>query len=117
LLRRPELGQIVAKSLKHFDGDRYDLTDFVVMPNHVHLLAAFRDAEQMLEQCESWKHYTATQINRRLSRKGRFWQQDGFDHLVRSLEQFEYLRTYIADNPTKAKLRLGEFVHESKTLK
>jgi hypothetical protein len=43
VLRRAELAEIVAQSLRRFDGDRYDLTDFVVMPNHVHLLAAFRD--------------------------------------------------------------------------
>jgi type I restriction enzyme R subunit len=66
----------------------------------------------MLAQCDSWKHYTATQINRRLHLKGRFWQQDGFDHLVRTVEQFEHLRRYIADNPKKANLHAGEFVHE-----
>ena len=44
LLRQPELAGIVAKSLTHFDGQRYDLTDFVVMPNHVHLIAVFPDA-------------------------------------------------------------------------
>lgn len=116
VLRRPDLADEVAKSLRHFDGDRYDLTDFVVMPNHVHVLAAFPDEESMLTQCESWKHYTATKINRVLGRKGRFWQQDGFDHLVRSLEQFEHLRRYIADNPRRARLKKGEFIHESKPL-
>jgi putative transposase len=70
----------------------------------------------MLTQCESWKHYTAVQLNRRLRRRGRFWQQDGFDHLVRSAEQFEYLRRYIADNPHRASLSPGEFVHWSKPL-
>ena len=40
-LRRPEIRAVVADSLRHFDGDRYRLTDFVVMPNHVHVLAAF----------------------------------------------------------------------------
>jgi hypothetical protein len=59
VLRRPELAQIVAQSFHHFDGDRYELTDFVVMPNHVHLLAAVPDEESLLVQCESWKHYTA----------------------------------------------------------
>lgn len=102
VLRSKELSDIVADSLLHFDGDRYELTDFVVMPNHVHLLAAFPDDDTMLKQCESWKHYTATQINRRLGRRGRFWQQDGFDHLLRSLEQFEHLQRYIANNPKKA---------------
>ena len=81
-LRQTELAKIVADSLRHFDGDRYALLDFVVMPNHVHLLATFPDKASMLEQCESWKHFTATRINRRLGTKGRFWQQDAFDHLV-----------------------------------
>jgi putative transposase len=115
VLRRPELARIVAQSLQHFDGVRYLMLDFVVMPNHVHLLTAFQDEASMLDQCESWKHYTATQINRHLKQKGRFWQQDGFDHLVRSEQQFEYLRQYIAENPARAGLRPGEFVHYSKT--
>jgi putative transposase len=114
VLRNPELSQIVDASLRHFDGQRYDLTDWVIMPNHVHLLAAFPDEEEMLLRCESWKHFTATRINRALRRKGRFWQSDGFDHLIRSVEQFEYLRGYIAENPVSARLRPGEFIHVSK---
>src|SRR5262245_28511437 len=111
VLRRPELAKIVAESLRHFDRDRYLLTDFVVMPNHVHVLVAFPDAEQVLKQCDSWKHYTAFKINAALGRRGRFWQVDGFDHLVRSPEQLEYLRAYIADNPRRANLQRGEFLH------
>ena len=95
---------------------RYCLTDFVVMPNHVHLLAAFKDGTQMLAQCESWKRFTARKINARLKTKGRFWQPDAFDHLVRSEEQFRFLRRYIADNPIRAKLGNGEFVYWSRAL-
>jgi putative transposase len=109
VLRQPKLAKIVAHSLAFFDGDRYELTDFVVMPNHVHVLVAFPDESCMLRQCESWKHFTALQNNRALNRKGRFWQQDGFDHLVRSAKQFEYLRSYIENNPKRANLRAGEF--------
>jgi type I restriction enzyme R subunit len=116
VLKRPELSQIVADSLPHFDGTRYDLTDFVVMPNHVHILAAFVDENAMLAQCDSWKHYTAVKINQALGASGRFWQQDDFDHLVRTLEQFEYLRRYIAENPRRANLRPGEFRLFSKSL-
>jgi putative transposase len=109
VLRRPELAKVVAESLRYFDGDRYELADFVVMPNHVHLLAVFPDEAAQLKQCESWKHYTAAKINKRLGRKNRFWQQDAFAHLVRSAEQFQYLRQYIADNPKKANLQQGEY--------
>ncbi len=111
LLRRPDLAQIVADSLLHFDGQRYRMGDFVVMPNHVHLLAAFATAEAMKDQCDSWLHYTAFQINKAIGEKGKFWQQEPFDHLVRSLEQYEYLRHYIADNPHKAGLRSGEYLY------
>jgi type I restriction enzyme R subunit len=92
LLKRPELAKIVADSLLHFDGQRYRLGDFVVMPNHVHLLAVFATVEAMHKQCDSWLHYTAVQINRVIGEKGKFWQQEPFDHLVRSPRQYDYLR-------------------------
>jgi type I restriction enzyme R subunit len=111
LLRQPKLSSIVADSLLHFDGDRYRMGDFVVMPNHVHLLAAFPSAGEMKDQCDSWMHYTAFRINQAIGEKGKFWQQEPFDHLVRSLEQYEYLRRYIADNPKKAGLKTGEYFY------
>ena len=86
------------------------------MPNHVHLIGAFADEGAMLQQCESWKRFTATHVNRELGRRGRFWQQDAFDHLVRSESQFVRLRHYIADNPKKAGLAPGEYLHYSRVL-
>jgi len=109
LLKRPELSKIVADSLLYFDGQRYRMGDFVVMPNHVHLLAAFPSAHSMKEQCDSWLHYTAFRINQAIGEKGQFWQEEPFDHLVRNPTQYEYLRVYIADNPRRAGLRPGEY--------
>ncbi len=108
-MRDPALSKIVADSLVHFDRNRYRMGDFVVMPNHVHLLAAFPDEKTMSKQCTSWMHYTAHVINRRIGKCGHFWQSDPFDHLVRSPEQYDYLRTYIADNPKKARLEAGQY--------
>ncbi len=110
-LLRPELAQIVADSLLHFDGDRYRMGDFIIMPTHVHLLAAFATAEGMKQQCDSWLHYTAWQVNRAIGAKGKFWQQEPFDHLVRSVQQYEYLRQYIAENPRNARLKPGEYLY------
>ena len=115
LMRRPELAQIVANSLLHFDGKRYRMGDFVVMPNHVHLLAAFGSADSMRKQFDSWLHYTAFRINQKIGESGHFWQQEPFDHLVRSVEQYEYLRTYIKENPAKAKLKEGEYIYREYT--
>jgi putative transposase len=114
VLRQPELARIVADALLHFDGDRYVLGDFVVMPNHVHLLAAFRSEETLRTQGDSWLHYSAREINRRLGERGKLWRGEPFDHLVRSGEQYEYLRRYIAENPLVAGLREGEFLYRRK---
>jgi len=111
MLKRADLGKIVADALLFFDGQRYRLGDFVVMPNHVHLLAAFGSHDAMSQQCDSWLHYTAVQINKTIGTRGKFWQQEPFDHLVRNIEQYEYLRRYIADNPRKAGLKNGEYIY------
>jgi REP element-mobilizing transposase RayT len=111
VLRRPELARIVADTLLHFDGNRYDLDSFVVMPNHVHLIVQFRTGFHLRQQTESWLRFSATKINRRLGRKGAFWQAEPFDHLVRSERQFEYLQSYIQENPKKANLSKGEFIY------
>ena len=106
------------------DCDRYQMGDFVVMPNHVHLLVAFRDEDLLVTQCTSWKHFTATQINRWLRRNGdncrttsginlpssgEFWQVEQFDRLVRSEEDFCRFRWYVAENPGKARLAEDSF--------
>lgn len=114
LLRRRELAKIVADSLQKFDGDRYELTDYVVMPNHVHLLAAFRNENMLLAQCASWKRFTARQINAATSQSGAFWQEDAFDHLVRSPDQFDHYRRYIATNGSRANLPPSDYLAHSK---
>jgi putative transposase len=109
VMRQSALSMIVADSFVHFDGDRYCMGDFIVMPNHAHLLVAFATPDALKTQCDSWMHYTGWQINLALEQSGKFWQQEPFDHLVRSPEQYEYLRHYIADNPKKANLQPGEY--------
>ena len=111
VLQRPELAKIIAENLHRFDGDRYHLSDFVVMPNHVHLLCCLIGKTDIEVQCRCWKRFTARKINALLKQSGRFWQEESFDHLVRSPEQFDRFRAYIADNPRRAKLRKGQFFH------
>ena len=109
VLRDLTLSAIVADALKHFDGERYLLGDFVIMPNHVHLLVGGMARATMLLQAESWKKWTAIQINKALGQKGRFWQDENYDHLVRDEAAFHRFRQYIAENPAKAKLLDGAY--------
>src|SRR5581483_9463042 len=108
-LKRPQLSRLVANSLMSFDGREYEVSDFVVMPNHVHMLVQFPDEGQLKLRTRAWKHYTAREINRSLKTSGRFWQVESFDHLIRSPEQFEYLRQYIRHNGPSAHLKPGQY--------
>lgn len=107
VLRQAKLSKWVADSLLFFDGDRYHMGDYVVMPNHVHLVVCLLGETDIVSQCYSWKKFTAGKINKALGTCGRFWQEESFDHLVRSPGQFDAIRRYISDNPKS--LRSGEY--------
>ena len=106
-----ELARIIADSLTHFDGERYHLGDFIVMPNHVHVLVCLFPEFRLLKQCYSWKHYMATEVNKIRGGDGPLWQTESFDHLVREPGQFRKFQRYVGENPVKAGLSDGEFFH------
>ncbi len=90
-----------------YNGTHYDLDRFVVMPNHVHMLVAFRKEFDMRHTLENCLHYSANQINRVIGRWGSFWQAEPFDHCIRNENQFEWIQNYIKANPKKARLPKG----------
>jgi type I restriction enzyme R subunit len=110
LLRKPANAKVVADTLLHFDGERYDVGDFVVMPNHVHVLVLPKEGHTLSEILKSWKGFSARQINLLEGREGALWQKESFDHIIRSRRQLDVVREYIRENPNVAKLRDGEFV-------
>ena len=109
VLRMPQTRKLVKENLLHFDGERYDLERFVIMPNHVHLLIQMRQGFLLRKQLTETMRYTARTVNALLKQDGTFWQSEPFDHVVRSEAQFEYLQRYIAENPQKAGLSEGEY--------
>jgi putative transposase len=79
----------------------YVLHEFVVMPNHVHMLV-FPSAE-MAAVMHHIKLRTAQKANRILGRVGQsFWQSESFDHWCRSVQEMAKVRQYIVMNPVKA---------------
>ena len=104
-LSRPEVAQIVVDSIRFGEQELglYELAAYVVMPNHVHMLATPKvDPPKFLK---SIKNYSAREANRTLGRTGQpFWQSESYDHWVRDDREFERLRFYIENNPVKAGL-------------
>ncbi len=58
-LKSPEIGGIVESALRYFDGQRYALDEFVIMPNHVHALFQPMEGQSLERTLHSWKSYSA----------------------------------------------------------
>jgi carbamoylphosphate synthase large subunit/REP element-mobilizing transposase RayT len=110
LLRDRHTAEIVAKTIRHFDGERYFVDSFVVMPNHVHVLVQAKAQHNLSEILHSWKSFSAKEINHALKRKGPVWMDENYDHIVRDYSELCRQREYIRNNPVKAKLSDTEFI-------
>lgn len=104
MLARIDVAEIVATALRHFDGSRYRLLCWCVMPNHVHVVVQPAPSTNLSSVVHSWKSYTAQQINRLLGRQGTLWQREYYDHIVRSEVALGRIMVYVMNNPAKAGL-------------
>jgi len=110
VLKTPENTRIVADALAFFNGERYSLAAFAVMPNHAHVLFSPRNGHAIADIIKSWKGYTANAINKRSGRQGELWQEDYWDRLIRNEKHYHRVKAYVMNNPGKAGLKTGFFV-------
>jgi REP element-mobilizing transposase RayT len=98
------IGPLVEASLLYFDGERYRLHAWCVMPNHVHVLATPIAGHSLSAIIHGWKSFTARKINAMLGRAGKVWFEEYFDRKIRNDKHFEDAKYYIEQNPVKADL-------------
>ncbi len=90
----------------HDHGKRIDLQAAVVMPDHVHLLLTPLPDER------GWPHplpailklikgISARSVNKLLGTSGPVWQEESFEHTLRSDESFKDKLEYIRQNPVR----------------
>jgi len=103
-LRDERVAEQVENALMHFDGERYRLLAWSVMPNHVHALIETLPGFPLGDIVHSWKSFTAKQANKLLDRAGEFWMPDYFDRYIRDEKHLAAVTDYIEQNPVKAGL-------------
>jgi REP element-mobilizing transposase RayT len=98
------VAEVVAKALCYGEKMRkYRLHAWVVMPNHVHVLMTPESPFSGIMRWLKWT--TARRSNRLLGRRGiAFWQDESYDHWVRSRDEFEKIVAYVEWNPVAAGL-------------
>jgi REP element-mobilizing transposase RayT len=76
------------------------------MPDHVHLLLTplsddNGNAYSLIEVLQAIKGVSAHSVNRALGRSGPVWQDESFDHVLRSDESFDEKLEYLRQNPVR----------------
>ena len=101
---------IVLECCLHDNGVKFDLRIAVVMPDHVHMIftpAVNHEAQEvysLADIMDAIKGASAHKINNTMARKGRLWQPESFDHVLRSSENLDAKIGYILENPVRSGL-------------
>jgi REP element-mobilizing transposase RayT len=90
-------GELVDAAVTYHEIGRWHLRLFVMMPDHVHLLASFPANPGLRATVSAWKSFTA-------KKAGFHWQTDFFEHRLRADESFDEKAHYIRMNPERAGL-------------
>jgi REP element-mobilizing transposase RayT len=105
LTKHPAVANLVIDNWKNFDGQKYDLVAYVVMPNHVHILINSNKAFALEKILHSWKSYTSSKF-KSISGQSQVpaWQSEYWDRYIRDEKHFAQAIEYIMQNPIKANL-------------
>lgn len=107
-LRDPALASLMQETLLKWDGDRYRLFAWCIMPNHVHVLMETSGALSKIVQ--SWKSFTGRWALEKNAELGlgvpgaALWMREYWDRYIRDAGHFDNVRAYIEKNPVAAGL-------------
>jgi len=104
-LMKAEIASIVTSALKFYDKKEYQLLCYTIMPNHVHTVFTLEECSRPLSKImQSLKGFSAHEANIILARKGIFWQDESYDHIIRDEDDLRNKIYYVINNPIKAGL-------------
>jgi putative transposase len=104
VLDRPDVHEAFIRfGLRALEGGVY-VGRYVIMPDHIHLFAAFAEASISLSSWMTSLKNAISKILRNATFPSPHWQQGFFDHVMRSEESYEEKWLYVRENPVRAGL-------------
>lgn len=107
ILKRPEIRKILSDTINFRDHKQYELQGYVLMPNHVHILALEFEEHTLIPVVSQIMKYTSRLINPIIKQKGSIWMAEPFDRSIRDEVHFSNTIKYIINNPRF--LKPGEY--------
>ena len=101
----PEVAEILIAAMLHYrDTNAYLLHEFVVMPNHLHLLLTPGPITSLERAVQLIKGGSSYQIRKQRGHKMQIWQQGFHDWTIRDSNDWHTKTEYIRMNPVRAQL-------------
>jgi putative transposase len=105
IFQLPENAEILTKTLFHYrDKKAYLLHEFVVMPDHVHVLLTPSATTSLEKAIQLIKGGSSHKIHENRNQKMEIWQEGFYDWTIRDIHDSQTKVEYIAMNPARAKL-------------
>jgi putative transposase len=87
------------------DRHGWSVGRYVIMPDHVHFFcSAVHHAKQLSGFMRAWKQWTSKRIKTEQNFTRALWQEEFFDHVLRSTESYSQKWEYLSENPVRAGL-------------
>jgi putative transposase len=105
LLQSERNAELLIEMLRSLVKERaFELHDFVIMPDHFHLLLTVHEGMTIEKAMQLIKGRFSFHLKKDLGFSGGIWQRGFSEVQVMNRESFETHRKYIAENPVKAGL-------------
>lgn len=98
LLKSPEASAIVLETMRHDDGRKYDLVDYVIMPNHVHALVRMIGDNKIQTLAQEWKSVSSHKLRKQFGAEWCGWMKNYYDRTIRDEAHFKNVISYIQKN-------------------
>ena len=111
LFQRQEVAELMVSTLlKYRDAGEFELHEYVVMPDHIHVLLSIQDQQPLSRAVQL---INAVRENGIMMRA--VWQQRYHDRRVRDANEFAEMAQYIRQNPVRRGLveRAEEYPYSS----
>src|SRR6266851_2009203 len=111
--RNERWAKLLIDTLYHYRGSAYLLHEFVIMPDHLHvLITPLTSLEKAVQFIKGGSSYRA---KKELDSNMEVWQKGFQDHRIRDANDYAIHVLYILDNPVKERFceRAEEFPYSS----
>ena len=107
LLKEQDATDALIATMYHDDGEKYELTAYVIMPNHIHALIMPNENIRVETIMQEWKSVSSHVLKKLYGTRWCGWMDNYHDRMIRNEDHFNNVVSYILNNYRHGGVKLG----------